>query len=68
MEKVRPQGYSAQQISDLEAFLRGDKGWQFWMVNNIDMNDNAPWMLGFGLDAAAFDYANYHMEHMALQL
>ena len=41
MEKVRSQ-YSAQQINDLEAFLRRDTGRQFLMVNNIDMNDNPP--------------------------
>jgi hypothetical protein len=61
IEKVRSQGYGAQQISDLEAFLKSDTGRQFLMVNNIDMNDNPPQMPGFGPDATASDYVNHYM-------
>lgn len=68
IEKVRSQGYGAQQISDLEAFLKSDTGRQFLMVNNIDMNDNLPQMPGFGPDATASDYVNHYMEHMFPQL
>jgi hypothetical protein len=68
LEKVRSQGYSDQQIRDLEAFLRSDTGRQFLMVNNIDMNDNPPQMPGYGPDATASDYVNHYMEHMYPQL
>jgi hypothetical protein len=68
IEKVRSQGYGAQQISDLEAFLKSDTGRQFLMVNNIDMNDNPPQMPGFGPDATASDYVNHYMAHMFPQL
>ena len=68
LEEVKSQGYSDQQIRDLEAFLRNDTGRQFLMVNNIDMNDKPPPMPGFGPDATASDYVNHYMEHMYSQL
>lgn len=68
LQQVKSRGYDAQQIDQLETFLRSDTGGQFLMVNNIDMNDNPPQMPGYGPDATASDYVNHYMEHMFPQL
>lgn len=62
------QGRDPERLKALEAFFRADSGRQFFMMNNIDNNDNPPPMPGFDQNATGTDYLNHYMAHLYPQL
>ena len=64
LKRVEQSGRSAENLSNLEHFMRSDTGNDFIMVNLLDMNESPPELPATGPDAGPMELINHYMEHM----
>ena len=68
IEVMTSNGSAPEQVEYYAEFLRNDTGRQFFMVNNIDMNENPPAVEGAPANADADTLIGLYMEHMIPEL